>query len=103
MLWKPLVTLLCRGPGMQWKPRVDVLLGPGPAQPGMFRVVDDPPGPFGAGACHYVEVVHVIPGRGHGRTVVAVRNQHDVTTADLFEHLDRALRVAVHAVIAEAA
>jgi hypothetical protein len=68
----------------------------------VLGIVDDLPGPFGTGTCHHVEVVHVVSGCGDRWSVIAVRNEHDVTAADLFEHLDRALRGAVHAVIAEA-
>ena len=79
------------------------LVLPGAAQPGVLGVVDDLPGAFVAGSGHDVEVVHVIAGRGDRRSVIAVRHQHDVAGAHLFENLDRALRRAVHAVVAEAA
>ena len=82
---------------------VDRLVVPGAAQPGVFGVVDDLPGAFGAGSGHDVEVVHVVAGRGDRRAVIAVRHQHDVAGAHLLEHLDGALRRAVHAVVAEPA
>ena len=69
----------------------------------MFGVVDDLPGAFGARSGHHVEVVHVVAGRGDRRAVIAVRHQHHVAGADLFEHLDRAVRRAVDPVVAEAA
>ena len=82
---------------------IDGLVFPGAAQPGVFGVVDDLPGPFGARSGHHIEVVHVIAGRGDGRAVITVRHQHDVAGAHLFEHLDRAVGRAVHAVVSEAA
>ena len=76
---------------------------PGAAQPGVFGIIDDLPGPFGAGSGHHIEVVHVVARRGDGRAVIAVRYQHHVAGAHFFEHLDRAFGRAVDAVITEAA
>ncbi len=74
----------------EWQSRVDGLVVPGAAQPGVVGVVDDLPGASRRRAGHHVEVVQVVAGRGHRGAVVAVRHQHDVTGAHLFEHLDRA-------------
>ena len=67
----------------QRQARVDGLVGPGAADPGVRRVVADQPGPLGARAGHHVEVVEVVAGRGHRRAVPAVRDQHDVAGAHL--------------------
>ena len=81
------------------QPRVDVLVGPGAADPAVRRVVADQPLAL-ARTGHHVEVVEVVTGRGHRRAVPAVRDQHDVAGADLGADVDRAVRVAVHPLVA---
>src|SRR6476660_9667326 len=85
----------------QGQPWVDVLVFPGAAQPGVFGIVDDLPCPFLAGARHHIQVIHVVPGRRDGRTVVAMRDEDDIAAAHLLEHLDRTVGRAIYTVIAE--
>src|SRR6476660_1310207 len=85
----------------QGQPLVDVLVCPGAAQPGVFGIVDDLPCPFLAGARHHIQVIHVVPGRRDGRTVVAMRDEDDIAAAHLLEHLDRTVGRAIYTVIAE--
>ena len=56
---------------------------------------------FGAGAGHHVQVVHVVAGRRHRRTVPAVRDQHQVAAADLGQHVDRPVLGAVDPLVAD--
>ena len=63
------------------------LTRPGSSHPGVRGVVGSQPGPL-AGAGHHVQVVEVVPGGGHGRTVITVRYEHDIAVADFGEEVD---------------
>ncbi len=54
----------------------------------MRRVVADLPDPLGVRACHDVEVVEVVAGRGHRRAVPAVGDEDRVARADLGADVD---------------
>ena len=72
------------------------------ADPGVRGVVREAPRAL-AGAGHHVQVVEVVAGGGHRRSVVAVRHHDEVSRADLLRDVDLAPGAgAVHALVAEA-
>ncbi len=83
---------------------VDLLAVPEGADPGVRRVVADLPDPLGVRACHDVEVVEVVAGRGHRRAVPAVGDEDRVARADLGADVDLLARArAVHPLVAAGA
>src|SRR3954453_5423060 len=82
--------------------RIDHLSGPGVADPAVRGVVADAPRPLVTGTGHHVQVVQVVAGDGHRRTVPAVGDQHDVTLTDLGEDVDLFVVVPVHALVGHA-
>ena len=61
---------------------------PQAADPGVRGVVADVPGALGVRARHHVEVVEVVAGCGHRRSVPAVRDEDRVAGADLGANVD---------------
>src|SRR5258708_9701058 len=83
------------------QPGIDGPAVPGLPDPCVIRVVAGEPAPL-ARAGHYIEVVHVVAGRGHRRSMPAVRDQDDVARAHLGEDVNRPFRGPVDPLIAEA-
>src|SRR3954454_12639792 len=89
--------------GRQGQPRVELLLVPRRADPGVCRVVGEAPCAL-AGPRHDVEVIEVVAGGGHRRAVVAVRHHDGVAGAHLGGDVDLAARAGRgDAVVAEPA
>ena len=64
----------------------------------MGRVIGSQPHQVLAGASHDIEVVHVVTGGGHARTVVTVRDQGGVAVVNLSAQVNGTLGGAVGAV-----